>query len=70
MKFAPSLVRVADDKLAIIGRENLELVKSVRNLPNAKFLPPEGVNVMDVLRYDTLLVTADAAKQIEERLTR
>ena len=56
--------------MIVESKENLELVKSVRNLPNAKFLPPEGVNVIDVLRYDTLLVTADAARQIEERLTR
>jgi large subunit ribosomal protein L4 len=30
-------------------------------------LPPEGVNVYDLLRHDTLVLSKDAAKKLEAR---
>ena len=50
------------------GNSNLSL--SARNLPTAKYLPPEGLNVYDVLRYETLLITRNAALAVQERLSR
>jgi large subunit ribosomal protein L4 len=47
--------------------ENLRL--SARNIDNALFLPPEGVNVYDVLRHDHLILTQQAARALEERLS-
>ena len=52
---------VVDDK----GNENLRL--SIRNLKNSLFLPPEGVNVYDVLRHEHLVLSKDAAKVLEAR---
>jgi len=49
---------------------NENLVKSVRNLAAHQFLPPEGVNVYDLLRHDHLVVTRDAAKALEARCLR
>ena len=54
--------------LIIDDKTNLVLIKSVKNLSSAKYLAPEGINVYDILRYDSLIVTAPVAKQIEERL--
>jgi large subunit ribosomal protein L4 len=54
--------------LIVDDKGNLTLIKSVRNLPSSKYLAPEGLNVYDVLRYETLVMTAPAAKQIEGRL--
>lgn len=54
--------------LIVDDKQNQVLVKSVRNLPKSKYLAPEGLNVYDVLKYDTLVLTAPVAKQIEERL--
>jgi large subunit ribosomal protein L4 len=48
--------------------ENLRL--SIRNSKDHQFLPPEGVNVYDLLRYDTLVLSKDAAKALEQRLLR
>ncbi len=45
--------------------ENLKL--SIRNCKDHQFLPPEGVNVFDLLRHDTLVVSKDAAKALEAR---
>jgi large subunit ribosomal protein L4 len=44
---------------------NLEL--SARNLPYTLVLPAAGLNVYDVLRYETLLIQRDALAAIEER---
>ena len=49
------------------GNDKLRL--SARNLPNHQFLPPEGVNVYDLLRYEHLVLTRDAAAAIQKRVT-
>jgi len=54
--------------LIIDDKGNMALIKSMRNLARSKYLAPEGLNVYDILRYDSLLVTAPVVKQIEERL--
>jgi large subunit ribosomal protein L4 len=45
---------------------NLEL--SSRNVPGVKVLRCEGLNVYDILKYDTLVLLQDAIKGIEGRL--
>ncbi|MEY4576933.1 MAG: hypothetical protein RL701_1636, partial [Pseudomonadota bacterium] len=45
--------------------DNLRL--SARNLPNSQFLPPEGVNVYDLLRHEHLVLTRGAAAAIQKR---
>jgi large subunit ribosomal protein L4 len=47
------------------GNDNLRM--SARNLPNSQYLPPEGVNVYDLLRYEHLVLTKDAAAAIQKR---
>ena len=47
------------------SNENLKL--SIRNCAAHRFLPPEGVNVYDLLRHDTLVLSKDAAKALEAR---
>jgi large subunit ribosomal protein L4 len=46
---------------------NDKLQKSIRNLENHHYLPPEGVNVYDLLRHDHLIVSKAAAKALEAR---
>lgn len=48
---------------------NDKLRLSARNIGNALFLPPEGVNVYDILRHDHLILTQQAARALEERLS-
>ena len=65
-------------KLAKLGAENalfiggVELdgnfVKAASNLPFVDVLPQQGINVYDILRRDVLVLSKDAAAQIEERL--
>jgi large subunit ribosomal protein L4 len=58
---APAKTLVVDDK----ANENLKL--SLRNMKDRQFLPPEGVNVYDLLRHDHLIVSKGAAKALEAR---
>lgn len=58
----------ADKKALIIdARGNETLEKSVRNLAKHQYLPPEGLNVYDLLRHDHLIVSKSAIKAIEAR---
>jgi large subunit ribosomal protein L4 len=55
--------------LIIDAKGNEKLAKSVRNLDGYKFLPPEGLNLFDVLKHHTLVLTVPTAKTIEARLS-
>jgi large subunit ribosomal protein L4 len=55
--------------LVVDSGANVALARSVRNLANANFLAVEGLNVYDILKHDTLILTAATAKQIEENLS-
>ena len=58
----------ADKKsLVVDAAGNDKLVKSIKNLENHHYLPPEGVNVYDLLRHDHLIVSKNAAKALEAR---
>ena len=61
-----------DDKASlnalIVDGENENLAKSTRNLPRAKYLRPEGLNVYDVLAHDTLVLSKDGLDAVTLRL--
>ncbi len=42
--------------------------QALKNIPNMDVLPTQGINVYDILRRDTLVLTKDAVKNLEERL--
>jgi large subunit ribosomal protein L4 len=56
--------------LVVDSPTNDKLVRSIRNLEDHHFLPPEGVNVYDLLRHDHLVVSREAAKALEARCLR
>jgi large subunit ribosomal protein L4 len=61
-------LQVAEGALLVdLLNENLQL--SARNLPNSQFLPPEGVNVYDLLRHEHLVLTREAAAAITKRFS-
>ena len=55
--------------LVVDAAENAALAKSVRNLDGADFLAAEGLNVYDILKHDTLVLTAETAKKLEATLS-
>lgn len=70
--FASALTTLQADKKSLVVdlAPNEGLVRSIRNMQNHQFLPPEGVNVYDLLRHDHLVVSRDAAKALEARCLR
>jgi large subunit ribosomal protein L4 len=56
-----------EDMLLVCSSDE-KVQKSARNLPGVTVLPPEGVNVYDVLLRSNLVMTEDAVKAITERM--
>jgi large subunit ribosomal protein L4 len=54
--------------LVILPEKDEVIYKSFRNLPYAKVLPVEGLNVYDILWADHLIITRPSLEKIYERL--
>jgi large subunit ribosomal protein L4 len=66
---AEFLSRFANENvLVVFAGENQNLVLSAKNLPHVKVVRADGVNVYDVMKYRTLLLTEDAVVHLEGAL--
>lgn len=54
--------------LIVIDGDNTNFKRSARNIQGVKVLRSEGINVYDLLKFDTLVLTEGAAKQLQEAL--
>jgi large subunit ribosomal protein L4 len=54
--------------LVVDAKQNANLTKSGKNLPKSKTLPPEGLNVYDILNHPVLVIAKDAVKAVEARI--
>lgn len=52
--------------MVVVNEKNDDVIKSFRNIPNVETVVVNNVNVYDLLRYDTLVITQDAVKTAEE----
>jgi len=50
--------------LIVDAKTNENLVRGAKNLATSQWLAPEGINVYDILRHGTLVLTQAAAKSI------
>jgi large subunit ribosomal protein L4 len=57
-----------DNVLIVVDGDNDNLRRSARNVPRVKVLKAEGLNVYDVLRYKTLVLTKGTIAKIEAAL--
>jgi large subunit ribosomal protein L4 len=60
-------LEVAKGALIVDGKNNDNLRLSARNLQNHSVLPPEGVNLYDLLRHEHLVLTQTAVEALEAR---
>ncbi|MCO4760740.1 MAG: 50S ribosomal protein L4 [Myxococcales bacterium] len=58
----------ASNALVVVPTDDNNVHMSMRNLRSAKYIRAEGVNVYDILKYEKLVLTADAARALEARL--
>ena len=68
-KVAELLTRLGITSGLIVDMASNEMLAlSARNLRSSKYIATGGLNVYDVLKYETLVVAESAIKAIEERL--
>lgn len=58
----------APSALIVDARDNNWLALGARNLSSVQYIAPEGVNVYDVLKYETLVLTRTTVLALQERL--
>lgn len=59
-------LKASQRTLVVTADGNVNVFKSARNIPGVKPLKVESINVYDLLKYDTLLITRDAVARVEE----
>ena len=55
-----------DKAMVVIGGQDENVILSARNLPKVNTAVAENINVYDILKGDTLVLTKDAVAKIEE----
>jgi large subunit ribosomal protein L4 len=63
-----SNLKVERKALVVTGSYNDNVALSSRNIPGVKFVTAEGINVLDVLKHDQLIITKEAVAKVEEVL--
>ena len=68
--FAKQLKKLNIASALFVGATELDenFKKSVANIANVDALPTIGLNVLDILKHEKLVLTADAVKAVEARL--
>jgi large subunit ribosomal protein L4 len=68
--FAKQLKKLNIASALFVGGDTLDenFKKSAANIVNIDVLPTVGLNVLDILKHEKLVLTADAVKAIEARL--
>jgi len=59
-------LKAGNKTLVITTGDQQNVMKSARNIPGVKPLGVDFINVYDLLKYDTLLITKDAVARVEE----
>ncbi|HOY47165.1 MAG TPA: 50S ribosomal protein L4 [Alphaproteobacteria bacterium] len=69
-EFAKQLKKLDIKSALFVGSDSVDanFKKSAANIVNVDVLPTIGLNVLDVLKHDKLVLTADAVKAVETRL--
>ena len=52
--------------LVVLNENDANVVKSAKNIANIQTALTNTINVYDILKYNTVVVTKDAVKTIEE----
>jgi large subunit ribosomal protein L4 len=60
------LLNAGAKTLVITADGDVNVYKSARNIPGVKSLKADYINVFDVLKHETLLMTKDAVARVEE----
>lgn len=69
-EFIAILNNLKVDGKALVVSAGMEdnIMLSSRNIPGIKYVAADGINVLDVLSYDKLIITKEAVQKVEEVL--
>lgn len=69
-EFAAILNNLNANRKALVVTANYEenVALSARNIPGVKFVAADGINVLDVLVHDKLIITKEAVEKVQEVL--
>ena len=59
-------LNVTDKALVVLEGANAPVVKSTKNIPTAKTLYVNTLNVYEIIKHDTFIVTKEAVNKIQE----
>ncbi len=59
-------INITDSALVVLGGKNENVEKAARNLPTVKTAFVNTINVFDILKYDSFIMTKEAAEKIME----
>ncbi|WP_239619179.1 50S ribosomal protein L4 [Cohnella mopanensis] len=59
-------LKVSRKALVVTADFDNNVALSARNIPGVKFVSAEGINVLDVMKHDQLIITKDAVAKVEE----
>ena len=66
-KFVEVLKNLKANKALVVTKDkNENVILSSRNIPNVDTIMSSTINVYDILKHDSLVITKDAALAIEE----
>lgn len=67
-EMANFLARINADKKALIvmDEKNVNVIKSANNIPNLQTALVNTINVYDILKYNSFIITKEALKKVEE----
>lgn len=49
-----------------MDEKDINVIKSARNIPNVETTLVNTLNVYDILKYDSFVITKEAVKKVEE----
>ena len=55
-----------DKALVVLDKKDENVILSAKNIPDVRTTMANGINVYDILKYGSLVITKDAVAQIEE----
>lgn len=59
-------LKVDSSTLLVLGEKNKNVERSTSNIPEVKTSLVNTINVLDLLKYDRLIITKDAALKVQE----
>jgi large subunit ribosomal protein L4 len=59
-------LKVGKKALIVSNEQDNNIVLSARNIPGVKVVDATGINVLDLLHHDALVITKDAVAKVEE----